>query len=1821
MAFFIPSFFQKRILRYALSRLELLDTKNHNLDDLDVAWGKRSTVELRNVGMHIEKLAALLRLPQGLRLVKAQILLLRITVPADLYRNGILIEIDGIKIEYRLSDTEDHTGEQRQSLSSGTSTAERPKDLNKGKLRRTQFHVHDPGGVEEDREGKTPSEHLPTTIDLATSFLQTEPKEERVELQNAITQSQCLTPSESPNEETDMSFGVGGGVSLPGFIADFLKGVGDRVEISIRNADVNLAMEINLGSAISASSSSPKPEIITLQLFVQEIILQGSTANAPSNDSYSDKHVTELDQSSERFIHGQNTRHICLKNLRATTISDPTLFQNLSRFSVPPSPDLRHSSTKRKSDNVSFASTSSSGSPPSVSTFERRQSATVEDEDDDQAQDHYPLLGSENTTPDSDTEPNAGELEARGSLRTLMHEESQPQDDPLFESLRSNRVSARMADRQDPDERTVPGSFLDLSASESLQSIDKESDIGSKSRESEQSEGSDPLSLHPSPPLNRDLQSGQTSPQPESLAQSKLFSHEEAESMYMSAMSQAGSRVKLTEAAKPDNWESSNSDESQTNENPDAHEHETIEREPHNRQASFLRPGAMINATNAQRDPDLRHPIAGAYKGHAETQPAAADSVKAEHPRFRTHSTSSPRQCSSPTSEAGSDSGYVVKKILDVDSIDLELPSSTDVVDGDSTRPARTTQGNRIIPPPAGDRTSMSGLGKSNLQSATLEPHTWIRMMVGHVSIFGDINLTKLTLLIARRLGGLISPTSSEGGITAEKEVKHNRTAISVKRVTWQFLDAVRGISGSQVEKLGSSLKTGADSEDPEVLLKALLMKLKINITSNGVSSTSTFSVGKVVFGYAAENILSFDSGLKLRDSNRDFLASKDQDITLKIIESSDRRRVEVATLPLHIRLDLRRLDETFSWFGGFSSILGLGSSMISTVTVRDSKPKKNKSTKASRGVHFEIERQDSHLTETSERTQEKMNVRIGGVVFDLKGTSSAFRFETTAVKVVSRAEGVGLAVDRLNVTGPHAESVTEATSISAKILGLRVEYLPTPKDVDLARLLALLSPSNDKYNEQNDDILLETLFRQRRQGGVVRVTAEHVEGQILRVEDLYSLPALGDDLKKLSTVAKYLPEDDRPGIMTLVLFRQLHMQVTVDETLGQLEVALEHAEVAHITLPSLFALGLGKLSIIRNASEELVGEAEACVPGQDLPPMIMVRFVGNEMEPKVKVKLCNLRAEYHVYTVAAMMGSPETLAESNMKGRASSTATLTDEPRIVGSPPTLSARSSGISDSYLSSTKLLKIEMVLHDVILGLNPRDSPSRGLLVLTDTHLTYMMPKDEDVSAAVDVKKASFMAIDDHAIVNRSKFRTQYSTSDAQNTQVQRLSSMGYVSLCSVSAARTTIDITRSGSLSGRTIEVELRDLLLVIESCADSTQTLQTILNGLQLPQSPSQELKYRTEVVPVEDMLASFSGDAFVAQEQIQDNPPLELDEGDMVDEHVPQNIEFVSSFYNPVPETLDESTVSSMFEEDLQSSAIPSITRTSGDTPLLESFQEQYQVAPDGSTLNINENHFGNTSNVGGTAHRWNNQGNTYELTNESKLRASPFKLRVRDIHVIWNLFDGYDWQQTRDTINQAVAVVEEKAMEKRSKRDKRQSVDPEEENSVIGDFLFNSIYIGIPANRDPKELGRQISRNIDDLASETESSATSRESDSPSQPSHGHYSKRKVRLRRSKYHKLTFELKGASADMVMFPPQSGETQSSVDIRVQDLEIFDHVPTSTWKKFATYMHGTSERESGTSMIHLEILNVKPVPDLAASEIILKVSYLWNSLQSELTGS
>ena len=1806
-----------------------------------MSWNNGFFASERLMIVCAQKLSSLLRLPPSVAVLSAQILFLRLTIPSDLYQSGISVEVNGVEVRIS-ADLEEHarnetagvkTRKSRHRRDSASSKADQSKD--------TQFHVHDPGGSRPSHpptqnigEDERLSEDLPTTDDVAKSFLQSEPKERKAELEAAIAQSQHIDQSQVLSEDGDgiPDLGVGNAISLPGFLSEFLKGVIDRIEVKIENVVLDLDLKICLPPEGSApSDESDKSDVVTIRLSVETIVLDGVTS-LPTTRA---RHSSLENLGSDRHY----IRRLTIANCTALLISEASLFANLSRSTAPASPDTAPASTMEKSGGKSERSAfSKTGTSPTSSahtaethgveeryheyssTDNLRQSFADASSDGDDG----PFTASSYQYASGNSKNNGSPFtdsfySDHGHGHSMLEARADSENVP---SLPSNTDAAdyRPSSSQGQPPRR-PSSTVQPSLTE-FASQPTERFLSDSIDDSRATDGAANSSV-PRPPADVIAGSCASSSPPspasdnssasEDLTQSKIFSHEEAESMYMSAISHASMSKKDKSISMPGNWGSSDSESedegriaSFLEEPSSSQHHRTSFMDRHSQKNGF-----GISRHHKQADPQqsntfgsspVHRSLNSITDGQVELKPSTP-------PAQRRAASSHGSQLSSTNLKA---SFSIEKRLITVDSIVLELPQpasppSNIPLEVSKPRPASSSEAPHInFVEPSGNSSESTDIQRFQQSGRPLT------IDVGNIEVLGDMALTRMTIIIVQKLDILRknTPHEKQRDITESPPSKKNHLRVKINKACWKFLDMVKSTAVSSAEKHEPAVDTFSQSS--EVLLRAEIDSCLAVHNDPTSPFIFRFSMGKFRFGYAAEDILSFDSGLKMRESTRDILAPIDNDVALTINKINDVTKIDITTLPLHVYLDLRRLDETFGWFGGFSSMLDLGSSVVSTVTVKNAVSKASRPMKTPRGVHFETTETDESGQPTPREMQSKISARIGGLVFDLRGSQTSLRVETTAMKLVSRTEGLGLVVDRLNLSGPYLQPSESDPSIQMKLVNLRVEYLSTPKEADLDRLLGLLSPSKDKY-DHDDDILVDTLLRQRRQGGVIRTKVDNLESYISSIAALHCFPALAEDLKKLSTVAKYLPEDDRPGILTLASIRDFKFETTVDGEFGFATVVFHNIDFAHVTFPSLMALGVKTVRVHRNHLEELIGEALHAEIDEASPlPMVMARFIGNEMEPTAKIKLNNLRIEYHISTIIAILGYKDTIdGETMVADMVSSVVTLTSRGPHPSSPPRLSTQSSARSDTSLSS-KALRIDIALRDSVLGLNPRNSPSKGLVVLTNTHFIGVMPRKREAHATLEIRKASVMVIDDVANVTPANAGPKRQPFHGRRTQVEALSETGYVSVTTISAAKATMELIKAEDDASNRIDIEIKDKLFVLESCADSTQTLQAIVNGLNPPLPPSKELKYRTEVVPVEDMLASFVGDTFATEaagDGGDDDLPLELDEGDMVEDEVPQNLEFVSSFYNPDPEAASEGIADSMLEDTLESLASPSVVREIGSKNLLKSFEEQAQVAPGNLPLDFQDEHFGSTSTVEGTAHRWNTKHNTYGLNGDYRERASPLRVRVRDVHIIWNLFDGYDWQHTRDVITLAVEEVQNKAAERLSRREKRKSLDlEEEEESVIGDFLFNSIYIGIPANRDPSELARQVNHNLDELASETGSYATSSASGSPSRQGHTPRSKSsKLRLKRSKYHKMAFELKGISADVVVFPPDSGETQSSIDIRVQELEIFDHVPTSTWKKFATYMHDAGERESGTSMVHLEILNVKPVPNLAASEMMLKV--------------
>lgn len=1736
------------------------------------------------------------------------------------------------------------------------------KSVKADKPRNTQSHVHDPGGafskpLPRDDSRARFSEYLPTSIDLAKSFLHDEPKEEKAELQGAITKSQYPDRSIGIGDDGDETseLGVANPLSLPGFLADFLKGVGDRVQVDVKDVELDLDINLDVTAEDSANSdTSERSNNLTVRFCIERITVNAITRfTTPSMAEQG-----SVREASNPVPH--EIRRITLTNFQILLVSDASLFANVARSTGPSSPETTHASIMVRSGIKPVDSPLSS---PNVEP-QMRTGLLPASHDRKASQNSGASMihdFSEGPTGSKMCEAENGSMVSSGLFTAG---DSQDHQSSLTGSFYSTSGDVPRSHGEGKDFKSLTGSFsyekaanygshVPLSAV-SHQSVDAASRDGGRTppatfdallptsypaRSSQKELGFNMRSqgsMRPSesPVKSQDpgrsmdtsaeaLPSKYSSPDShtippisEDLAQSKIFSHEEAESMYMSAISHISAPGTDKGTSIPGQWSASSSDCSDEG-------------------RDLLVPGDLSilqdKQTNILRQPETPANVAGLASHHIDhgrrmsqipisestehispfqTLPTDARHEPVSHSNF-----SGQRDSSSQGSDASSanlkSSFTMMKRILSVESIALDFfqgsPKAKDSLS--EMKPQSSAALSQTLCGSSGvnaqtNYTAAQETPFSDDSSDSQRSRRWPSIDIGNTQILSDMGLAKVMILIIEKINVMRS-TSLEKNRTAVPQLpptEPSQLRLNVKRICWKIFDVVKGVPVRSVRS-----ETRVDQTelrgDSEVLLRAELEDFRAIYHNSGPMCVMEILARKFSFGYVSDDILSFNSSLRMRETTRDILAPIDNDVKLLLTKTVSATTVELTTLPLHIALNLRRLDETFAWFGGFSSMLGLGSSMMSTMTVVDVATKPSYHSRPIRSVHFEGQEPNNPRSTPSFKTEKKVTARIGGLVLDLQGTRSSLRIESTAMKLVSRTEGLGLQVDRLNISGPHLQHTSFEPSTAAKLSNLRIEYLSTPKEKDLDRLLALLSPSKDEY-EKNDDILLDTLLRQRRQGGVVRATIESLEVNLSDLKDLQRFAALSEDLKKLSTVTRYLPEDDRPGVLTLMLVRDLRLRIQVNDNFGAAIMASKDLEAAHVAFPSLFALGITTLNLHRNGTEELVGQA---LPMQSLDeadsPMVMARFIGNEMEPTAKVKLHNIRFEYHVPTLMAVMGMKDaTSVESVVADMVSSVATL-----AARSTPEPSAQEPASSDRSQNS-KELRLDIAVRDSTLGLNPRKSPAKGLVVFTDTHFVGAMPRGAEADAVLDIRKASVMVID-----NRDDVSSTPPSSMERRGQVETLSDMGYVFVGLISAAKATINVVKLESDGSRAIDVEIRDNLFVLESCADSTQTLQSIIGGLAPPTPPCTELKYRTEVIPVEDMLASFSGDAFPLNQtshNTDEELPLGLDEGDMIDDEVPQNLEFVSSFYNPDLESVYEGIADSMLEDDIESLTSSCIVREIRSKNPLESFEEQTQIAADNDPLDFQDNYFGTSFVVGGTGQRPNTQQDTYVLSHELEVRGGPLRVRLRDIHFIWNLYDGYDWQNTRDTISQAIDNIQNRATERLARKDKRKSADPdEEEESVIGDFLFNSIYIGIPANRDPRELAPQVNRNLDDLVSETESYATSTSSGSPSRKGQIPRSRggRKLRLKRSKCHKMTFELKGVSADVVVFPRDSGDAQSSLDIRIQDLEVFDHMPTSTWKKFATYMHEAGERESGTDMVHLEILNVKPVPNLAASEIIMKV--------------
>ncbi|GAB7364601.1 hypothetical protein MBLNU230_g5406t1 [Neophaeotheca triangularis] len=1843
MAYWIPSSIQKRLLRYALSRTGLLEDKAIDLADLDITLGRQNVVELKNVGLNIQKLSKLAQLPPELRIEAARALSLKLTVPADIYQSSIVAEVDGLELSVRVEEDgkrrkESEKAEKGESGSSRTS-----------EHRKSRQGVHSPRAHLQDAES-----HLPTTQDLARSFLHDEPLQERMELEASVAANGRSPEESTTSDGTDGGdIGTGTGVGLPGFLAGFLQGIVDRLQLKIRNVHAELEMQLggddsmplalslrveNAGLDATQGDDAGYRKVFLSELafdLMTDAVALSNVPEAPFASSppamRSSTH-SRMD-STNALVLGDSTNErptpTALRQSHCTTSEGSSslkaqVFPATMQASPLNATDRDHfaeagdgndMATSQQSlpdmdirpgeDNLSFAARRSQGSTPSVNLWD----SVASDEDLPDSLLFEPRRPSAQSTPQTTQESPPARRTPRSVspyARNLQSPRSWPR---LDRSPKRNRSQQQDHDSWPTIERDRHGGLPSLTPGHRLEKQDDSVDNKNTAFEYNESETSDD---------SADM-SNKHEHAVEDMANSRYFSHEEAESMYMSAMTQGHS----PRVAMPGQWGSDDS--------------------PSERSLSPVvarREGPRKGSTS----PGISNHTESTVQEEVPIDPPLREETLVETPRAESLSPKRTEPAPLPEDKR------VATRLLHIDTMSVNVPNRVKVSSSLSAK--STADINRQASTPAtpggipgtfstyserSERRGQTVPGSSDAgsvllgypQNATSVGEMPIRVEIGTVDGSLDLALGKVMYGIVTKLTQLLkgntSTSESSNPSTAPGPTSMLKVAIS-----------------NLLLRVCHDAQRSTDHQEGE----HDLVTLKCADTFFAASNANTeFGVGRLTLTTGGRTMLTFSRDQSMQSS----VVIRPDTPDLKVDVSGGHpttskypsTQVQLSALPVILDIDIPVLEDVFSSFGGLSGILELGNSVLSDTTAIPSPRKPPK------GVRFAG---DKPLV--AQNAELKAHGRIEGAAITLRASACAVKMRSTAIKFVHRAERSGISTNQIRIEGPQVPQ-GNAVPFTIDTEGVKFDYVNSAVENDLERLLSLLTPRKDKY-DNDDDIMIDTLVRQRRKGAVARLTVDKLRVNVTDNDSLGLLQDLGTEMAQVSAVAKYFPEDERPGLMTLARVKDAYAQVPVNDRFGRLTIRARDLNAAHVGLPALLALAVSGVRVSDDTDSPLI-HAVSPLDGHDDLPMIMARMLGNEAEPTVKVKFYNICLEYSVSTILALTDKQEQPdVEKLVAGMAKSVAAL-----VPASSP---AENTGADESPVptippaSSSKRTNVNLLLHDCTIGLTPQVLQSKALLVITDARASMLVPPGEMLSASLELHRAAVFLTDNanNAIDSAPSSNASTTNNTATTPRLAlALAKQGYVSVGSIISAKLEANVG-GGHDSNKSVELDFTNKLFLLETCADSTRTLIATLGALAPPSTPSKQPQYLTEPMTIQDMLASFSGEAVEKPERTpetlfdieeENDPADELEAGlamssDLDDDLLAES-EMTSSLYGPVSGMLTgvdapvdddgaandfRETAESLLEEEDPFEMTSSPTEMKlNDHQLIGDLNAQGKPALSEEPVEIEcmdiedlgTAALGSEQAALGTKYRFGAPVSKAVLAISAERKdCLPFKLKVHDCHVIWNIHDGYDWQRTQDGITDAVEQIEKRAEEKITRRRQSRN-DPEDEESVIGDCLFNSIYIGVPSNQDAQNLRRQINRGIDPNGSEidTESlpvSATSR----PTTYSAGgrpvrQRQQRRLRLERSREHKVAFELKGVSADILVFNPNSGEVQSSVDVRLKDFEIFDKIPTSTFHKFLTCMNNErSTREMSKPMIHLQLSNVKTLQEYSATEIVMRVSIL-----------
>ncbi|KAK0459804.1 uncharacterized protein EV420DRAFT_1629183 [Desarmillaria tabescens] len=524
-----------------------------------------------------------------------------------------------------------------------------------------------------------------------------------------------------------------------------------------------------------------------------------------------------------------------------------------------------------------------------------------------------------------------------------------------------------------------------------------------------------------------------------------------------------------------------------------------------------------------------------------------------------------------------------------------------------------------------------------------------------------------------------------------------------------------------------------------------------------------------------------------------------------------------------------------------------------------------------------------------------------------------------------------------------------------------------------------------------------------------------------------------------------------------------------------------------------------------------------------------------------------------------------------------------TDIAEFVKAPP-------GAFESVIPSERT-RISIRISDGSINTVAPKHPGSVVVHIGDLEFgTNLVGSSSDVSFRLSVPVLALLAIDDISDIAEPNY-----TSSSRNG-VSHWRKLGYALLAEVASLDLHFAATQRSEMKVIVDHVGLR-----LHLCADTLEELIAFIGDLTSafkPPTEQQEVKPKRRPTMIseqpssrQNLMSSIDDLAFKRVPEIGPAP-------DMINDDLPTNLDYLDESFSAAAglRELRDDDLEDFDNEDTDETQTPDdqligiVSKVGGETIKM--------LRPEG--IHSVEHYFDSLQ--------------PEPMDGQMELGGRTMRIQLIDADINVFLYGGYDWAKTRRAIEEGVKEMRKRLAKIRQLVASGQTQDTlEDETSAL---LFNSVYIGLDQDADELEPGALIAAIDEELKDDYETaSQSSWQSLKPSAVGKTQIKAARVhgkRLTRAKGPSIEFRLAGMKLSVDQYKPEE-PTVSRIFSTVRDLEILDHMKTSTWNKFLTSMRSDSRgnvRETDSNMVRLELRMIHPVHGHSSEEARLKAKIL-----------